>query len=59
MSLQKGWPLYFGHKNSILKNYDGRFTDIFNELHEQYRERFDKAGIFYKVLVHCYILALV
>ena len=49
MSLQKGWPLYFGHKNSILKNYDGRFTDIFNELHEEYRERFDKAGIFYKV----------
>lgn len=28
-ALQKGWPLYFSTKNTILKRYDGRFRDIF------------------------------
>ena len=31
MALSKGWPLYLSTKNTILKKYDGRFKDIFEE----------------------------
>ncbi|MDB5242822.1 MAG: isocitrate dehydrogenase, partial [Spirosoma sp.] len=34
MALQKGWPLYLSTKNTILKKYDGRFKDIFQEIYE-------------------------
>lgn len=34
MAVQKGWPLYLSTKNTILKNYDGRFKEIFQEIYE-------------------------
>lgn len=35
MALSKGWPLYLSTKNTILKKYDGRFKDIFQEIYEK------------------------
>lgn len=35
MALSKGWPLYLSTKNTILKQYDGRFKDIFHEIYEK------------------------
>ncbi|MGC1885465.1 MAG: NADP-dependent isocitrate dehydrogenase [Stellaceae bacterium] len=34
-ALQRNWPLYLSTKNTILKAYDGRFKDIFQEVFEQ------------------------
>ena len=34
-ALQKAWPLYLSTKNTILKKYDGRFKDIFQEVYER------------------------
>lgn len=34
VALDKGWPLYLSTKNTILKKYDGRFKDIFQEVYE-------------------------
>lgn len=34
MALLKKWPLYLSTKNTILKIYDGRFKDIFQEIYE-------------------------
>ena len=34
VAMQKGWPLYLSTKNTILKRYDGRFKDIFQEIYE-------------------------
>jgi len=49
MALTKKWPLYFSSKNTILKKYDGRFKDIFQELYEkEFKETFTKAGITYE-----------
>lgn len=49
MALQKKWPLYLSTKNTILKKYDGRFKDIFQEIFEAtYRDSFQKAGITYE-----------
>lgn len=36
MALLKKWPLYLSTKNTILKKYDGRFKDIFQEIYEEY-----------------------
>lgn len=36
MALNKGWPLYLSTKNTILKKYDGRFKDIFQEIYEKW-----------------------
>jgi len=48
-ALDKGWPLYFSTKNTILKSYDGRFKDIFQEVYEnEFRSRFEAAGIHYE-----------
>ena len=33
-ALMKGWPLYMSTKNTILKTYDGRFKDIFEEIYQ-------------------------
>jgi isocitrate dehydrogenase len=33
-ALSKGWPLYLSTKNTILKKYDGRFKDIFEEVYQ-------------------------
>jgi isocitrate dehydrogenase len=48
-ALQKKWPLYLSTKNTILKAYDGRFKDIFEEVYqEEFKERYDTAGITYE-----------
>ncbi|KAN0033341.1 hypothetical protein ACTA71_002765 [Dictyostelium dimigraforme] len=48
-SLDKKWPLYLSTKNTILKRYDGRFKDIFQEIYEkEYKAKFDAAGIWYE-----------
>ncbi len=48
-ALQKKWPLYLSTKNTILKKYDGRFKDIFQEIYEQdYQSQFEAAGITYE-----------
>jgi len=48
-SLNRKWPLYLSTKNTILKAYDGRFKDIFQEIYEsEYKDKFDKAGIEYQ-----------
>ncbi|MGA0047641.1 MAG: isocitrate dehydrogenase (NADP(+)) [Flavobacteriaceae bacterium] len=48
-ALDKGWPLYFSTKNTILKSYDGRFKDIFQEVYEnEFRSKFEAAGIHYE-----------
>jgi isocitrate dehydrogenase len=47
--LQCGWPVYLSTKNTILKVYDGRFKDLFEEIFEaEFRERFESAGITYE-----------
>ena len=48
-ALKRGWPLYLSTKNTILKSYDGRFRDIFQELFEaQFAKPFADAGISYE-----------
>jgi isocitrate dehydrogenase len=34
VAMSKGWPLYLSTKNTILKKYDGRFKDIFQEIYD-------------------------
>jgi len=49
MALQKGWPLYMSTKNTILKKYDGRFKDIFQEIYDnEFKAQFEAAGITYE-----------
>ncbi len=49
MALSKKWPLYLSTKNTILKKYDGRFKDIFEEIFQaDYKAKFDAAGIVYE-----------
>jgi isocitrate dehydrogenase len=49
MALSKGWPLYLSTKNTILKKYDGRFKDIFQEIYaNDYQSKFEAAGIVYE-----------
>lgn len=49
MALQKGWPLYLSTKNTILKKYDGRFKDIFQEVFDaEFKTRFAEKGITYE-----------
>lgn len=49
MALTKNYPLYMSTKNTILKAYDGRFKDIFQEVYEnEFKEAFAKAGITYE-----------
>ncbi len=49
MALSKGWPLYLSTKNTILKKYDGRFKDIFQEIFEaDFATKFKEAGIVYE-----------
>ncbi|MFT3965507.1 MAG: NADP-dependent isocitrate dehydrogenase, partial [Sphingobium sp.] len=44
-SLNLGWPLYLSTKNTILKAYDGRFKDIFEETYQkEFKAKFDAAG---------------
>jgi len=49
MALTKKWPLYFSSKNTILKKYDGRFKDIFQEMYEkEFKTQFEAAGLTYE-----------
>jgi isocitrate dehydrogenase len=49
MALMKGWPLYLSTKNTILKKYDGRFKDIFEEIYQaDYKKKFEAKGISYE-----------
>ncbi|XP_074595033.1 isocitrate dehydrogenase [NADP] cytoplasmic isoform X2 [Brevipalpus obovatus] len=48
-SLDRGMPLYLSTKNTILKRYDGRFKDIFQEIYEKnYQAQFKEKGIWYE-----------
>ena len=47
--LDLGWPVYLSTKNTILKVYDGRFKDIFNEIYErEFKSKFEKKKITYE-----------
>ncbi|KAF4521474.1 hypothetical protein B566_EDAN001771 [Ephemera danica] len=49
VALKKKWPLYMSTKNTILKRYDGRFKDIFEEIYEsKYKKDFEAAHIWYE-----------
>ncbi len=49
LALGKPLPLYMSTKNTILKKYDGRFKDIFQEIYESdYRKDFEAKGIWYE-----------
>jgi isocitrate dehydrogenase len=48
-ALERGFPLYLSTKNTILKRYDGRFKDIFQEIYEkEYLESFKTKGLWYE-----------
>jgi isocitrate dehydrogenase len=48
-ALMKKWPLYLSTKNTILKKYDGRFKDIFEEVYQnEFKARFDADGLVYE-----------
>jgi isocitrate dehydrogenase len=48
-ALMKKWPLYLSTKNTILKKYDGRFKDIFEEIYQsEFKGRMDAIGITYE-----------
>ncbi|PDH44076.1 MAG: isocitrate dehydrogenase (NADP(+)) [Flavobacteriales bacterium MED-G15] len=48
-ALDKGWPLYFSTKNTIMKAYDGRFKDIFQEVFDnEFKDKFKAAGLTYE-----------
>ena len=47
--LNVGWPVYLSTKNTILKAYDGRFKDLFQEIYDdEFKDKFEKAGIYYE-----------
>ncbi len=47
--LNRGWPVYLSTKNTIMKAYDGRFKDLFEEVFEkEFKAKFDEAGIIYE-----------
>ena len=47
--LDLGWPVYLSTKNTILKAYDGRFKDLFQEVFDaEFKDRFATRGILYE-----------
>lgn len=47
--LQRNFPVYLSTKNTIMKVYDGRFKDIFQEIYEaEFEDKFKRAGITYE-----------
>ncbi len=47
--LELGWPVFLSTKNTIMKAYDGRFKDIFEEVFEaEFKDKFEHAGIIYQ-----------
>ena len=48
-AIQRKYPLYMSTKNTILKGYDGRFKDIFEEIYQaEYVGQFKELGIWYE-----------
>ena len=48
-ALDLGWPLYMSTKNTIMKRYDGRFKDLFQEIFDkEFKAQFDAKGITYE-----------
>ena len=48
-ALMKKWPLYLSTKNTILKKYDGRFKDIFEEVYQnEFKVKYAETGITYE-----------
>lgn len=48
-AISKKWPLYLSTKNTILKKYDGRFKDIFEEIYQaEFKAKMEAAGITYE-----------
>jgi len=47
--LHRNWPVYLSTKNTILKNYDGRFKDLFQEIYEkEFEKKFREHNITYE-----------
>jgi isocitrate dehydrogenase len=47
--LNRNWPVYLSTKNTILKNYDGRFKDLFQEVYEkEFKKKFHEHNITYE-----------
>ena len=47
--LARGWPVYLSTKNTIMKAYDGRFKDLFEEVYQnEFKAKFEEAGITYE-----------
>ena len=47
--LNRKWPVYLSTKNTILKKYDGRFKDLFQEVYEkEFKNKFEKNNITYE-----------
>ena len=47
--LNRKWPVYLSTKNTILKNYDGRFKDLFDEVYEkEFKTKFKERSITYE-----------
>ncbi len=48
-ALDRAWPLYMSTKNTILKAYDGRFKDLFQEIFEaEFKDKYEAAGTLYE-----------
>jgi len=48
-ALNRKYPLFLSTKNTILKKYDGRFKDLFQEIYEkEYKKQFEQLGIYYE-----------
>ena len=48
-ALEKKWPLYLSTKNTILKAYDGKFKDIFEEVYKnEFKQKFENLGLIYE-----------
>ena len=48
-ALQRQWPVYLSTKNTILKAYDGRFKDIFQDIYDkEFKEKFEAVGAHYE-----------
>ena len=48
-ALDRGFPVYLSTKNTILKAYDGRFKDLFQEVFDtEFKEKFDARGLSYE-----------
>jgi isocitrate dehydrogenase len=48
-AIEKKWPLYLSTKNTILKKYDGRFKDIFQQIFDsEFKQKFAEIGITYE-----------